>query len=71
MIDFQVGSEDRVRGDLMGYSSYGYGPPHMMAPHHHMGHRGGHGMGHGHWLGPSFSFQEPGNLIGYSRSPFL
>lgn len=31
----------------MGYSNYGYGtPPHMMAPHHHMGHHGGHGMGH-------------------------
>ena len=34
-------------GDPMGYSNYGYGPPHMMAPHHHMGHHGGHGMGHG------------------------
>ena len=34
-------------GDPMGYSNYGYGPPHMMPPHHHMGHHGGHGMGHG------------------------
>ena len=33
-------------GDPMGYSNYGYGPPHMM-PHHHMGHHGGHGVGHG------------------------
>lgn len=24
----------------MGYSNYGYGPPHMMPPHHHMGHHG-------------------------------
>ena len=32
----------------MAYSNYGYGSPHMMAPHqHHMGHHGGHGMGHG------------------------
>lgn len=34
-------------GDPMGYSSYGYGPPHMMPPQQHMGHHGGHGMGHG------------------------
>ena len=34
-------------GDSMGYSNYGYGPPHMMPPHHHMGHHGGHSMGHG------------------------
>ena len=34
-------------GDPMGYSNYGYGPPHMMPPHHHMGHHGGHGMNHG------------------------
>ena len=32
--------------DPMGYSSYGYGPPHMM-PHHQIGHQGGHGVGHG------------------------
>lgn len=35
----------------MGYSGYGYGAPHMMAPHHHMGHHGGHGMGHGRGMG--------------------
>jgi len=34
-------------GDPMGYSNYGYGGPHMMAPHHHMGHHGGHSFGHG------------------------
>lgn len=34
-------------GDPMGYSNYGYGPPPMMPPHHHMGHHSGHGMGHG------------------------
>lgn len=33
-------------GDPMGYSNYGYGPPHMIPPQH-MGHHGGHGMGHG------------------------
>ena len=33
-------------GDPMGYTNYGYGPPHMMS-HHHMNHHGGHGMGHG------------------------
>ena len=39
-------------GDPMGYSSYGYGGPHMMPPHHHMGHHGGHGMGgHGRGIG--------------------
>ncbi|KAL8824768.1 MAG: hypothetical protein Q9191_004832 [Dirinaria sp. TL-2023a] len=38
-------------GDPMGYSGYGYGAPHMMAPHHHMGHHGGHGMGHGRGMG--------------------
>lgn len=38
-------------GDPMGYSNYGYGPPQMMAPHHHMGHHGGHGMGHGRGMG--------------------
>lgn len=38
-------------GDPMGYSSYGYGAPHMMAPHHHLGHHGGHGMGHGRGMG--------------------
>ena len=38
-------------GDPMGYSSYGYGAPHMMAPHHHMGHHGGHGMSHSRGMG--------------------
>ncbi|KAL8722820.1 MAG: hypothetical protein Q9225_000769 [Loekoesia sp. 1 TL-2023] len=38
-------------GDPMGYSSYGYGAPHMMPHHHHMGHHGGHGMGHGRGMG--------------------
>ena len=39
-------------GDPMGYPSYGYGaPPHMIAPHHHMGHHSGHGMGHGRGMG--------------------
>ena len=37
--------------DPMGYPSYGYGAPHMMAPHHHMGHHGGHGIGHGRGMG--------------------
>ena len=37
--------------DPMGYGGYGYGGPHMMAPHHHMGHHGGHGMGHGRGMG--------------------
>ncbi|QSS58089.1 hypothetical protein I7I51_07511 [Histoplasma capsulatum] len=35
--------------DPMGYGGYGYGPPSMMPPPHHMGHHGGHvhtrGMG--------------------------
>ena len=35
----------------MGYGGYGYGAPHMMAPHHHMGHHGSHGMGHGRGMG--------------------
>lgn len=38
-------------GDPMGYPGYGYGAPHMMAPHHHLGHHGGHGMGHGRGMG--------------------
>ena len=38
-------------GDPMGYSSYGYGAPQMMAPHHHMSHHGGHGMGHSRGMG--------------------
>ena len=38
-------------GDPMGYSGYGYGAPHMMAPHHPMGHHGGHGMGHSRGMG--------------------
>ena len=38
-------------GDPMGYSGYGYGAPHMMAPHHHMGHHSGHGIGHGRGMG--------------------
>ena len=38
-------------GDPMGYSNYGYGTPHMMAPHHHMGHHSGHGMGHSRGMG--------------------
>ena len=37
-------------GDPM-YPPYGYGAPHMMQPHHHMGHHGGHGMGGGHGRG--------------------
>ncbi|MCJ1369880.1 hypothetical protein MMC20_001092 [Loxospora ochrophaea] len=37
--------------DHMGYGGYGYGAPHMMAPHHHMGHHGSHGMGHGRGMG--------------------
>lgn len=38
-------------GDPMSYQNYGYGAPHMMAPHHHMGHHGGHGMGHSRGMG--------------------
>ena len=41
-------------GDPMGYSSYGYGAPHMVGPpHHHMGggHHGGHGMSHSRGMG--------------------
>ena len=32
--------------DPMGYSNYGYGPPHVV-PHHQMGHQGPHGHGRG------------------------
>lgn len=34
--------------DPMGYGTYGYGPPSMMAP---MNHHGGHGMGHSRGMG--------------------
>src|SRR5213083_1546363 len=37
--------------DPIGYGTYGYGPPSMMPPPHHMGHHGNHGMGHSRGMG--------------------
>ena len=42
--------------DPMGYGAFGYGPPSMMPPPHHMGHHG-HGMGHGRGGGGSVPFR--------------
>ena len=42
--------------DPMGFSGYGYGPPHMMPPHQ-MGHQAGHSMGHGRGGGGMVPFR--------------